>query len=78
MMTREEYIANNKYIQKALKNLTKEDLQYLTYISKHDVKISTDDLRVKQLFFHMCKGVKVWELKPLLQSFKILTTFNAR
>lgn len=70
-MTREEYIKNNTIIQKSLKNCTEQDLQYLQYIWQW-WKLDHNDLRLKQLIYHMCWWLNLFELRKLKQAFIIL------
>lgn len=70
-MTREEFIKNSTIIQKSLKNCTQEDLQYLQYIGNW-WKLDSKDLRLKQLIYHMCSWLNIFELWRLKKSFTIL------
>ena len=70
-MTREEFIRNSSIIQKSFSSCTQQDLQYLQYIASW-WKLDSKDLRLKQLIFHMCSKLNLFELRRLKKAFNTL------
>lgn len=71
-MTKQEFMQNNKYIRKALTSLDSKDLQYMQDLAEWKIKVDEEDIRLKQVLFHMSQNFKVWEIPWLIKSFKQL------
>ena len=73
-MTKLEYMQENKYIRKWLKNLNQEDLDFLKAVSESKINPYSDiyHLRFKQVVFHMTKWMTLREMRWLLKAFKTL------
>lgn len=70
-MTKEEFIKSSPIIQKALKNCTQNDINYLSYIA-NGWKLDKKDLRLKQLIYHMWSWLNLFELNRLKKAFNTL------
>lgn len=75
-MNKAEYISQNQYLRKWFNNLPEEDLKFMSDIWAWKINPSSKDsiLRLKQVMFHMSKGMSLWELRWLLKAFKTLQT----
>lgn len=75
-MTRDDFINNSPIIQKCIKKLDQNDLNFLYAIwSKAiDPKCDEHQIRFKQLLYHMCAWLNIFELARLKKAFNTLLT----
>lgn len=74
LMNKQEYIDSNKYIRKWMKNLTKEDLEFMADLWTWKINPTAKEnlLKMKQVVYHMQHGMSIRELRGLIKAFKTL------
>lgn len=77
-MTRKEFIENNAIIQKAIKWLDKNDIEFLSLIAEKKIDPHDDHsiLRFKQVVYHMAWNLNFWEQIRLRNAFKTMMTLE--